>query len=372
MWSLAPGFEMSFCATASLVAVAELWPRRSSPRSLPWPLALAQRTRDGLIALMMVSLVAGAATSPFAIQHFNRVANYSVLANLTADFVASVVMMPALAVALLLQAFGLASAIGAPVFWVGGWAAKAVLALAHFFAAAPGAAGGWSSAPEIALAVSYLGIVFACLWRGHVRWVGVVMGAAVALWPRGPAPLAWIAADGDEAAVIDHGREIVMKPTMRAYATGLWAQHRGFTVGGTPEQLAADSARAFGCDRKACVPIGPIRPALAGWWFRKAPPPDRLEMLCARADILVSRADMAPGACPRALVLGPADFARGGAAEVYAAPRGWRLLWSQEPRGRRPWSMGGSDGASASGPGLDRAARRWICRAWTARLQIGG
>ncbi len=336
---LAPGFEMSFCATASLVALAEIWPRRPHAKGLPWPLALLQRARDGLIALVMVSLVAGAATSPFAIQHFNRVANYGVFANLTADFVASVVMMPALATGLLLQALGLGQAIGAPVFFVAGWAATAVLRLAHLFAAAPGAAGGWASAPEVALAIAYLGIVFACLWRGRLRWLGVLMGAAVALWPRGPAPVAWIAADGDEAAVVDHGREVVMKPTMRAYATQLWAQHRGLTLGATPEALAADSRRAFDCDRKACAPIGPLRPALAGWWFRKRPPPDRLAALCRGADILVSRAEIAPGACPGAIVLGPADFARGGAAEVYAASGGWRLAWAQDARGRRPWTL---------------------------------
>ena len=166
------------------------------------------------------------------------------------------------------------------------------------------------------------------------------MGAAVALWPRGAPPLAWIAADGDEAAVVDHGREIVMKPTMRAYATQLWAQHRGFDLGATPAALAADSARAFDCDRKACAPIGPVRPAIAGWWYRKGPPLDRLEALCRRADILVSRADISPGACPGTIVLGPADFARGGAAEVFASSRRWRISWAQDARGRRPWTLG--------------------------------
>lgn len=337
---LAPGFEMSFCATASLVALAEIWPRRAQPKGLPWPLAAAQKARDGVIALMLVSLVAGAATSPFAIQHFNRVANYGVLANLTADFVASAVLMPALALGLLLQALGLAQAIGAPVFFVAGWAAIAVLRIAHIFAAAPGAAGGWPSAPEIALAVSYLGIVFACLWRGQLRWLGVVLGAAVAVWPRPTPPVAWIAADGDEAAVVDHGREILMKPTMRAYATQLWAQHRGFTLGASPEALAADSARAFDCDRKACAPVGSLRPAIAGWWYRKAPPVERLRSLCHRADMLVSRAELPPGVCPGVIVLGPGDFARGGAAEVFASPRGWRLAWAQGARGRRPWTVG--------------------------------
>ena len=33
-----------------------------------------------------------------------------------------------------------------------------------------------SSAPQIALVVSYLGIVFVCLWRGWLRWLGAAAG----------------------------------------------------------------------------------------------------------------------------------------------------------------------------------------------------
>ncbi|MEO7027510.1 MAG: competence protein ComEC, partial [Caulobacteraceae bacterium] len=217
--------------------------------------------------------------------------------------------------------------------------------LAHIFASAPGAAVNLPSAPQIALAISYLGIVFACLWRGRLRWLGIPLGAAVAFWPRPAAPVAWIAADGDDAAVVVAGREIPMKPGMRAYATQLWAQRRGFSLAGTPAQAIGESARNFDCDRKGCAPIGTTRPALAGWWYRRPPSPERLRTLCARADILVTRADGPPPAdCGRALVLDRASFARGGAAEVFAAPGGWRLVWAQPQRGERPWTLNGSGG----------------------------
>ncbi|MGH6958021.1 MAG: ComEC/Rec2 family competence protein, partial [Caulobacteraceae bacterium] len=188
-----PGFEMSFCATASLVALAEVWPRSPRAQGLPWFIAGFQRARDWLFALFMVSLIAGAATAPFAIQHFNRVANLGVFANLSADLVASVVMMPALAVALALEIVGYGAA--TPALFVAGWSARAILAIGHFFASAPGQSAGEASAPEIALALSYLGILFACLWRGPLRWTGLPLAAAVALWPRPPAPVAWIASD---------------------------------------------------------------------------------------------------------------------------------------------------------------------------------
>jgi competence protein ComEC len=106
-----PGFQMSFCATGALVALAEVWRRRTptinTPSlNVPWPIRAVQTVRDWLVALAVVSFVAGAATGPFAIQHFNRMANYGVFANLTADLLASAVMMPALALSLPFEALG--------------------------------------------------------------------------------------------------------------------------------------------------------------------------------------------------------------------------------------------------------------------------
>jgi competence protein ComEC len=333
-----PGFEMSFCATAALVALAEIWPRRPQPEGLPWAMAFIQRARDWLIALFMVSLVAGAATGPFAIQHFNRIANFGVFANLTADFVASVVMMPALAVALLLELVGHGLAV--PALFVGGWSAKAIIALGHLFATAPGAAMPASTAPQIALVLSYFGILFVCLWNGWLRWLGLPLAAAVALWPRPPAPVAWIASDGGDAALAFQGQEVALKPGVRAYATQLWAQRRGLAI---PTDMARARGALFDCDYWSCAARPGVSPALGIWWTRRRPKPERLAALCERSDILVLKAEVdLPASCRGVLVLRPADFAAGGAAEVFrtqaGAKIGWRIVWSQPLRGRRPWS----------------------------------
>ena len=333
---VSPGFEMSFCATAALVALAELWPHRPRAAGLPWALAGLQRLRDWSIAMVMVSLVAGAATGPFSIQHFNRVANYSVLANLSADLLASMVLMPALAVGVLLQNIGLGHVLVDPPLLVAGWAAKAIVWLAHLFANAPGAAFTLSSAPTPALAASYLGIVFACLWRGRLRWIGLPLAAAVAVWPRPTPPVAWIASDGNDAAIVAGGQEIALKPGKRAYATELWAQRNAFSL---PADPAAAQAARFDCDRKGCVAHDGVRPALATWWSKRPPAADRLAGLCRNAEIVIVRTQIDPSAgCGKALVLGPDAFARGGAAEVFPAAKGWRIVWSQPIRGDRPWS----------------------------------
>ena len=335
---VAPGFEMSFCATASLVALAEIWPRSPRGVGLPWWLAGLQRGRDWLVAMLMVSFVAGAATGPFAIQHFNRIALYGVFANLTADFVASALLMPALAISLALEALGASHAVVAGPLFVAGWAARAVVALAHVFANAPGASATMASAPTIALAVSSVGIVFACLWRGRLRWIGLPMAFAVALWPRPAPPVAWIASDGNDAAIVTGRQEIPLKPGRRAYATQLWAQRWAFTLPADDKAEAVQKA-AFDCDRKHCAPLAGTRPALAAWWSTRAPKAGALEDLCRGADIVVVRAELTPpGECSRALVLQPADFAAGGAAEVFRGPKGLRVVWAQPLRGDRPWT----------------------------------
>jgi competence protein ComEC len=45
-----------------------------------------------------------------------------------------------------------------------------------------------------------------------------------------------------------------------------------------------------------------------------------------------------PASCAGALVLTPADFERGGAAELYREGGKWRVVWAQDLRGRRPWT----------------------------------
>ena len=290
---LQPGYEMSFCATASLVAMAEIWPRRPRATGLAWPLAAVQKGRDWLIAMVMVSFVAGAATGPFAIQHFNRVANYGVFANLTADFLASALLMPALALCLAAQALGLGHQHVAPLLMAAGWAARGVISIGHIFSSAPGAAVTMSSAPPIALALSYLGIVFGCLWKGRLRWIGVPLAMAVALWPRPAPPAGWISSDGGDAAVVAGGEAVALKPLTRLYATQAWAQRRNLKLPLQPE-VAVNAL--FDCDRSACAPRAFTHPAIAAWWTKREPKPGRSAALCEQADFLILRADAAlPG-----------------------------------------------------------------------------
>ncbi|HEX6859012.1 MAG TPA: ComEC/Rec2 family competence protein [Caulobacteraceae bacterium] len=320
-----PGFQMSFAATTALVALAENWKRPAREISAPWWIRLPQGAGLWIVAAIGASFVAGLATGPFAMQHFNRVASFGLIANLLVAPLSSFVIMPALALGAVLEPFG----IGAPFLTFAGWGIDAMTGVAAWTASLPNSQLIIASAPAAALPIAFLGILILCLWRGRLRWFGLPLALAVALWPRPPAPDIWIDAEG-AAAAVRHGDEaVLLRPESRRFAADLWARRRGLTVSEAPN--------GFTCDRKQCAPDEPGM--IAGWWGKKPPSAEQLEALCARAEVVVVRST-APSGCPGKLVLDADDFERGGSAELYRAGDGWKVVWAQDLRGQRPWSPG--------------------------------
>ena len=103
-----PGFQMSFAAIIGLIALAEWEGRRPRTDTFPkgiWRIIRA--ARKYVVGVVAASIVAGVATAPFAIFHFNRAVGYSLLSNLLALPVVGAVIMPAAAVAVVMMPFGL-------------------------------------------------------------------------------------------------------------------------------------------------------------------------------------------------------------------------------------------------------------------------
>lgn len=331
-----PGFQMSFAATASLVALAEIWPHRTQEISAPWPIVAVQKFKDWVIAGVMVSLVAGTATGPFAIQHFNRTSTYGLLANAIESPISSFITMPCLALGAVLTSVGW----GKPFLAVAGWGVSLTLAVSDWVAKLPGSVVVIASAPPIAMVVSFLGLMFACLWKGRLRWLGVPVAAAVSIWPRPEPPLVWIASDGTNAVVRDQSTGVVLRPEAKAFAVDLWTKRRGLTP--------ADPAKLgdrFACDRKGCAPLAAVNGVKVGaWWQRKPPPIERADALCRASDLVVfrSRLDDPPASCTGKLVLDAVDFEKGGAVELWRRDGQWRGVWSREVRGQRPWTQPGA------------------------------
>jgi competence protein ComEC len=323
-----PGFQMSFAATAALVALAEGWPRPVKEISTPWWIRWPQAGITWLAASVAASLVAGLATAPFAMQHFNRVAVWGLPANLTVAPLSSFVIMPFLAIGTLLESFGL----GAPFLAVAGWGVDAMVNVANGFADAHGAQRIVASAPPEVLVVAFLGLMVLCLWKGRLRWIGAPMALAVALWPRPAPPDAWIAADGATAAVRSGDAAVLLRTDAKRFGAELWARRRGLTPA---------TWSLYACDKWICAPAlgAPVRLSLA--WSRKTPDAETLSGLCVNSEVVVIRAaapERTPPLCDDTVLLTAEDFARGGAAELYHRADGWRIVWAQPLRGERPWS----------------------------------
>lgn len=328
-----PGFQMSFAATAALVALVEIWPRAVREIQAPFVIRAIQAAVTWTLASLAISFVAGLATGPFAIQHFNRVSTWGLFANLAVAPISTFLMMPGLALGAALTPIGL----GQAPLEAAGLAIDLMNRIAAVAASAPIAQLVVASAPNWALPASFIGLLFVCLWRGPLRWAGVPV-ALVILWaPKPVAPDIWIAADGAAYAVRDGKTAILLRPDVKLFGAELWARRRGL------EPLISEAARdkTFLCDAWSCLPTPGARVRLASAWNLRRPlKPGRLESLCASAEIVALRNDFRPTTCAAPLVLTGRDFARGGAVELYRSGAGWRLVWAQDLRGRRPWTWG--------------------------------
>jgi len=328
-----PGFQMSFAATAALVAMAEVWPRPVREINTPWPIRAVQGLGGWITAAAAASFVAGAATGPFAIQHFNRVSTWGLVSNLLAEPISSFLMMPALAIGAALSPLGW----GGPALALAGWSIELMNRISSAVAHAPFSQFVVASGPAWTLPVAFIGLLWLCLWKGPLRWVGLPFALAISIWPKPAPPDVWIANDGASAAVRQGSAAILLRPDVKLFGAELWARRRGLDPGGG----AGARDAAFDCDHWSCLakPAAPVRIAAA--WNLKTPlKPERLAAICGGAQLVILRDDFKPQACRAGLVLTGADFARGGAAELWRRPGGWRVVWAQDLRGRRPWSWG--------------------------------
>jgi competence protein ComEC len=294
--------------------------------STPWWIRWPQAVGVWVFASVAMSLVAGMATGPFAMHHFNRVASYGLVANLLVAPISSFVMMPFLALGAALEPLGL----GGPFLAVAGWSIDLMLVIAAQTAQTPGAQVTVASGPAWTLPVAFLGILILCLWRGRLRWLGVPLALTVALWPRPATPDLWIASDGSALAVRRGDQAIPARPDSRRFALEVWSRRRGLTLDDV------DSADLFDCNRRRC--LGEV----SQWNQRRVPDEKTLAELC-RARVVVFRSE-APQGCRSDLILSAADFRKGGSAELYREGQGWRIVWAQPLRGQRPWTVSDSGG----------------------------
>lgn len=213
---LSPGFQMSFAATTALVAVFGFM-RDAGLRGGP---AWARPA----VAVLISSAVAGLATAPVGMAHFNTTAHYGLLANLSSVPVMGLLVIPAAVLAACLAPLGLEEA----GLWAMGLGLRWILGVAHWVSALPGAQGFVPAPPGAVLPLLALGSLGVILWQGRARWAGLAPAlCALALWAGAERPALLIAEDGGLVGVMGSEGRALSKPRGAGFVARTWLENDG-------------------------------------------------------------------------------------------------------------------------------------------------
>ncbi|MGX9424787.1 MULTISPECIES: ComEC/Rec2 family competence protein [Bradyrhizobium] len=321
-----PSFQMSFAATLGLVALVQI--------GMPHLFAAPDHSATARIALwggreiamlLLASLVAGLATTPYAAFHFHRVAPFGVLANLAAMPVVSALVMPAGLLGLLAMPFGFDG-----VFWaIMGSGIDWMIVVAQWVAALPGAVGHVSAFGIGPLIAASLGVILLGLLRTPLRFAGAAVLLIAVVWAvRAPQPDILISGDGRNVAVRGgDGRLHLMRTAKDAFLAKEWL------AADADARTASDPSLTEGvsCDEGGCV-----TPAAGGAFIALTQRSEALADDCERA-VLIVTARPVPQGCAAAVIDAERLRRQGGLA--LRRNRNGFVIDAVKPAGLdRPWS----------------------------------
>jgi competence protein ComEC len=314
---LGPGFQMSFAATIALVGVYGRWPVVGG-RLPGWARPIA--------AVVFSSVVAGAATAPFAAAHFNLFPRYGLLANVLSVPVMGAVVAPGGVVAALGWLFGL-EALG---LWIMEMGLRWILWIAGWVTALPAAVGGVKAPAALSLPLLAFGSLVVLLWVGRFRWFGAVpVTLGLALWIAHPRSDLLIADNCGLVGVMTAEGRALSKPSGDGFSASNWLEDDGDTGG--QERAASRGGferegrvlRFFVGSQPAILVTGKVASAaLSG---------------CSGAEILVSNQRLAPDR--PCLSFDQGFLAANGAVALSVLKDGsLQITTAREASGRRLWT----------------------------------
>lgn len=291
---------------------------------------MLRRAWLGLLAVGLTTLVAGFASAPYALYHFNRFAAFGVVANLLAVPITSLWVMPWAILAFPLYLFGLESYALVPM----GWGVEAILAVAKLVAGWGGSVALFPAMPAWGLATLTLGGLWLCLWRTRWRLAGVpliLLGLASIATQRTPDVLV----SGDARLVAVRGADgLLQLSTTRA---GRMTRETWLRRAGQDEALAWPTSGTSEDGRLSCDAAGCLYRA-AGQIVAIVREPVALAEDCRVAGVVVSLIPVRR-TCPSAQVLIDrfALWREGGHAIWLEADGRSRVETVRGMRGQRPW-----------------------------------
>lgn len=322
-----PSFEMSFAAVVALVALYEWMSTRARDRLgdvSPW----WQGLRKGwtlLFGAALTTLAASTAIAPFAVYHFHRMNHYSLVANLIAAPLVSLLIMPMALLSLISMPFGLEA-----------WPLKAMGMGIEFMVATGVWVASWPGAvsvvPQIsgtALVLMVIGGLWLCLWQTRARAFGLIFIAlGLALSPPDKGPDVLIERNGETVALRSSTGNLAFPPaTAASYSVDNWLLADGDDRGA--DGAADDSA--FRCDQLGCV--GSVK----GKRVALIRHPGALEEDCRRADIVIAQFTIGKKCRAARVIVDRRVLRMHGAHALYIDGLSIRTVTVAAARGQRPW-----------------------------------
>ncbi len=209
-------FQMSFSAVAALISGYAAIEGRSAGAGI-YP---SLRFLRPVALLFYTSLLAGAASMPFAAFQFQQVQPYWILANLVAVPLTALWILPLGLCALVLMPLKLAAFALLPM----GWGIAVIVGLSRGIASWPDAMLAIPPISGMAILWFAVGLAWLCLWRSRVRLAGIVlMVAGFAFYAESPPPDALVSPDGRLIAVSSPPAVLLLRqPRAASFVLSQW------------------------------------------------------------------------------------------------------------------------------------------------------
>jgi competence protein ComEC len=324
---LSVSFQMSFAATIALVAGYELFVRRAEKRlaDVKFGLDIAGGLWRKATGLVLTSALAGAATTPFAIYHFQRAAPLGLIANVIASIPIDFLIMTMVPVTVLAMPFGLESL----PLGVMGWGIDWMTFVARKMTEWSEGLDGVPMIPTLALLLFVAGFLWLMLWQERWRLAGLApMLLALPVALSGSMPDVLVAADGKSAAVRGADGHYRILGKGDNFITATWLRADADTRE-TGDPALKEGVR---CDSLGCVTrLGDGRIVALSQSV------SALSDDCTRASVVISP-HVAPRSCgDKAMVIDRKVIAQGGSvALTRTAGDAFRITTAYPPL-RRPF-----------------------------------
>jgi competence protein ComEC len=328
---MSASFQMSFAAVTGLVLFYDAtrgWWRRAYSSS-----GMAGKCCLYLLGLSATSVVATAATAPFAIYHFQHTALYGIIANLLAVPIMSFLVMPMAVLGYIFMSFNAALA----PLWLMDRGVHAILQIAHGFAEMPGAYARVQALPGLALLALVAALFVFVICTGRRRGLALIPAliGLIAILQYSP-PHILINENGRLVMLRDWRGQGNLLATSggESYTRKQWLSRLGYGESSTALTIVGrdHTEHDLPCDRQGC------RFQLDGHNVALSFKPYGKRADCRWADLLIARDPVKDRHCGATHIIDRFDVWADGAHSVRLDDKGISMTNVAQSRGQRPWT----------------------------------